>query len=142
MGNRTTSTTETSTSPSRPEVFTTPAKEPYVDLYVATPNGPFGTKPSWSRGSSEELYNYDVCTFETCGGTATYETTTVQSVSSVAQSWGGTFSGFVDSSYPWFGRGSNSYYSYASPFYAYGDSGYLSTNIGSRAALLALPAGQ
>ena len=139
MGNRTTSTTETSIAPLRPDYFTTPAKEPYVDLYVATPNGPFGTKPSWSSGSSEVYYNYDVCTFETCGGTATYETTTVQSVSSTYLSWGGTLSYFVDSSGPWFNRGSSSYNSYASPFYTNDSSGYDSTNYGSRAALLALP---
>ena len=142
MGNRTTSTTETSTSPSWPEAFTTPAKEPYVDLYVVTPNGSFGTRPSWSSDSSEYLYNYDVCTFETCGGTATYETTTVQSVSSSNQSWGGTNSYFVGSSYPWFNRGSNSSNSYASPFYANGLDGNSYTYYGSRAALLALPAGQ
>ena len=142
MGNRTTSTTETSTAPSWPEVFTTPAKEPYVDLYVATPNGPFGTKPSWSSGSSKRYYNYDVCTFETCGGTATYETTTVQSVSSSNRSWGGTGSYFVDSSNPWFSRGGNSNDSLASPFYASSDYGYYYTYYGSRAALLALPAEQ
>ncbi len=142
MGNRTTSTTETSTTPSRPEVFTTPAKGPYVDLYVATPNGPFGTKPSWSSGSSEYYYNYDVCTFETCGGTATYETTTVQSVSSSSQSWGGTYSYFVDSSGPWFYRGSYSSGSNASPFYTGHYYGNDDTLYGSRAALLALPAEQ
>ena len=143
MGNRTTSTAETSTAPSWPEVFTTPAKEPYVDLYVATPNGPFGANPSWSSSKSTEyLYNYDVCTFETCGGTATYETTTVQSVSSYYQSWGGSASDFVGSSIPWFDRGSTSNGSYASPFYAYYNSGYNNPNYGSRAALLALPDGQ
>ena len=140
MGNRTTSATETSTAPSWPEVFTTPAKEPYVDLYVATLNGPFGTKPSWSSGSSEYLYNYDVCTFGTCGGTATYETTTVQSVSSGYQSWGGAGSYFVDSSDPWFYRGGHSNNGSASPFYTGYTYGSSYTYYGSRAALLALPA--
>lgn len=102
----------------------------------------FGTPPDWSSGSSESLYNYDVCTFETCGGTATYETTTVQSVSSDSRSWGGTYSYFVPSSDPWFYRGGYSNDSYASPFYTYYDYGINGTNIGSRAALLALPAGQ
>ena len=144
MGNRTTSTTETSTAPSWPEVFTAPAKGPYVDLYVATPNGPFGTKLSWSsaKDSEERYYNYDVCTFETCGGTATYETTTVQSVSSGYQSWGGSLSSFVYSSSPWFSRGCASTVSYASPFCTYYSNGNNNTNGGSRAALLALPAGQ
>ena len=111
-----------------------------MDLYVATPNGPFGTKPSWSSGSSESLYNYDVCTFETCGGTATYETTTVQSVFSYYQSWGGAYSYFVYSSTPWFSRGSNSSNGYASPFYSSNDAGRYGAGYGSRAALLALPA--
>ena len=139
MGNRTTSASQTTSSAT---YFETPAKPPYVDLYVATPNGPFGTKPSWSSGSSEYYYNYDVCTFETCGGTATYETTTVQSVSSDARSWGGTYSRFVDSSFPWFNRGSISSGSSASPFYTNRYGGDSDTNYGFRAALLALPAGQ
>ena len=141
MGNRTTSDTETTQSSNNYYEFTTPAKEPYVDLYVTTPNGPFGTKPSWSSNSSETYYNFDVCTFETCGGTATYETTTVQSVSSDYQSWGRTYSGFVTSGSPWFGRGSYSSHNSASPFYTvnYGGNATIS---GSRAALLALPAGQ
>lgn len=139
-GNRTTNASSQTTSSTT--YFETPAKSPYVDLYVAAPNGPFGTKPSWSSGSSEYYYNYDVCTFEACGGTATYETTTVQSVSSYDQSWGGAYSSFVDSSGPWFDRGSYSNVSNASPFYTYSNEGYSIVYSGSRAALLALPAGQ
>ena len=136
MGNKTTSDTQSGGSTS---YMKTPAQPPYVDLYKSSSG--FSTKPSWSSDSSEYLYNYDVCTFETCGGTATYETTTVQSVSSGYQSWGGTYSNFATSSDPWFYRGSNSYDSYASPFYAYYYNGS-SASYGSRAALLALPAGQ
>lgn len=143
MGNRTTSASSQTTSSTT--YFKTPAKSPYVDLYVATPNGPFGVNPQWPVGdsgsSSEYYYNYDVCTFETCGGTATYETTTVQSVSSNYQSWGGTYSYFVNSDSPWFSRGSTSNGGGASPFYTSGSSGYY-TYGGFRAALLALPAGQ
>ena len=143
MGNRTTSVSQTTSSTS---YFETPAKSPYVDLYVATPNGPFGTNPQWPVGDSgsgsEYYYNYDVCTFETCGGTATYETTTVQSVSSYIQSWGGAYSYFVHSSNPWFNRGSNSSSSNANPFYTSRDDGFDYTGYGFRAALLALPAGQ
>ena len=139
MGNRTTSDTQSGDSTN---YMKAPAQPPYVDLYVATPNGPFGTKPSWSSGSSETYYNYDVCTFETCGGTATYETTTVQSVSSLHQSWGGTSSDFMYYNYPWSYRGDYSDLSYASPFYANRVSGSNSIGSGSRAALLALPAGQ
>ena len=138
MGNRATSNIQSGGSTSYMKI---PAQPPYVDLYVAAPNGPFGTKPSWSSGSSEYLYNYDVCTFETCGGTATYETTTVQSVSSDYRSWGGAYSSFVGSGSPWFYRGSYSNDSYASPFYSYYYYGNGNTYGGSRAALLALPAG-
>ena len=136
MGNRTTSDTQSGGSTS---YMKAPAQPPYVDLYVVTPNGPFDTKPSWSSGSSGIYYNYDVCTFETCGGTATYEATTVQSVSSHAQSWGGTISSFVASSFPWLARGSNSNSSDASPFYTNGSSGISSASIGSRAVLLVMP---
>ena len=137
MGNKTTSDTQSGGSTS---YMKTPAQPPYVDLYKSS-NG-FGAKPSWSSGSSEYYYNYDVCTFETCGGTATYETTAVQSVSSLSQSWGGTNSYFVYSSFPWFNRGSNSSDSYASPFHTFSSNGGIITTGGSRAALLALPAGQ
>ena len=139
-GNRTTNAAQTTTT--NTGYFGSPAKSPYVDLYVATPNGPFGTKPSWSsaKDSQEYWYNYDVCTFEACGGTATYETTTVQSVSSNDQSWGRANSYFAHSSYPWFGRGGYSSASGASPFYTIRYNGNDSTNGGSRAALLALPA--
>ena len=140
MGNRTTDATQTTTTDTT--YFKTPAKSPYVDLYAATPNGPFGTPPDWSSDSSEQYYNYDICTFETCGGTATYETTAVQSVSSYYQSWGRTYSFFVYSSVLWFHRGGASSISYASPFYTVNDNGYGTGEYGSRAALLALPAGQ
>ena len=142
MGNRTTNAAQTTTT--NTSYFGSPAKSPYVDLYVATPNGPFDTRPSWSsaKDSQEYWYNYDVCTFETCGGTATYETTVVQSVSGYNRSWGRSGSSFVGSSDPWFFRGSDSYNSSASPFYAYSYDGLYRTSYGSRAALLALPAGQ
>ena len=139
MGSSTSSTTESDGSSYTMEEA---AVSPYVDLYVATPNGPFGTKPSWSSSSSEQYYNYDVCTFETCGGTATYETTTTQSVSGFRRSWGGTHSSFVYPSIPWFYRGSHSYDSSASPFYTNSDAGYGGTDFGFRAALLAFPAEQ
>ena len=136
-GNYTTSTTQTSGSTT---YFSTKATEPYVDLYK-TSNG-FGTKPSWSSGSSSWYYNYDVCTFETCGGSSTFETNTQQSVSGSNQSWGGSYSGYVYSSGPWFYRGGNSSYSYASPFYTNGTGGYSDTRNGFRSALLAHPSGQ
>ncbi len=135
MGNKTTSDTQSGGSTS---YMKTPAQPPYVDLYKSSSG--FGTEPSWSSGSSESLYNYDVCTFETCGGTATYETTTVQSVSSDLQSWGGAYSGFMQSRYPWFSRGSSSSDSSASPFYTFSSGGSFYPHYGSRAALLALPA--
>ena len=139
MGNKTTSDTQSGSSTS---YMKTPAQPPYVDLYKSSSG--FGTKPNWSSGSLEYLYNCDVCTFETCGGTATYETAAFQSVSNYiyGQSWGGTGLYFVDSGYPWFHRGSNSNDGNASPFYTNVNDGDYSTLIGSRAALLALPAGQ
>lgn len=142
MGNRTTSSSSQTTSNKR--YFKTPAKSPYVDLYVATPNGPFGVKPSWSSSSAESTYNNDVCTFETCGGTATYETTIVQSVYTGYQSWGGATSFFVYAYSIWASRGETSFGgNYASPFSAYANhDGVNSGKSGSRAALLALPAGQ
>ena len=140
MGNRTASDTQTTTTDTK--YFETPANATYVDLYVATPNGPFGTEPSWSLSNNEAWYNYDICTFETCGGTATYETITAQSASSNDQSWGGAYSNFVYDNDPWFRRGSYSYNIYASPFCINGDDGGYYVGTGSRAALLALPAGQ
>ena len=137
MGNKTTSDAQSGGSTT---YMKTPAQPPYVDLYKSSSG--FGTKPSWSSGSSDCYYNYDVCTFETCGGTATYETTTVQSVSGDYRSWGGAYSGFADSSYPWFIRGSYSSSSSASPFYTNGYGGRYNAYYGSRAALLVLPAGQ
>ena len=136
-GNYTTSTTQTSGSTT---YFSTKATEPYVDLYK-TSNG-FGTKPSWSSGSSAFRYNYDVCTFGTCGGSSTYETNTAQSVSGNNQSWGGSGSYFVYSSSPWFSRGGDSVISSASPFYAGRSSGTYYTSYGFRSALLARPSGQ
>ena len=133
MGNKTTSDTQSGGSTS---YMKTPAQPPYVDLYKSSSG--FGTKPSWSSGPSEYYYNYDVCTFETCGGTATYETTDSKSY----QSWGGTNSNFVNSGYPWFFRGSYSNRSDASPFYTSDLSGVYNPFVGSRAALLALPDGQ
>ena len=143
MGNRTTSSSSQTTSSSKQD-FKTPAKSPYVDLYVATPNGPFGVKPSWSSSSAESAYNNDVCTFETCGGTATYETTIVQSVYTGYQSWGGAASFFVYAYEIWASRGETSFGgNYASPFSASTNhDGVNSWERGSRAALLALPAGQ
>ena len=141
MGNKTTSDTQSGGSTN---YMKTPAQPPYVDLYKSS-NG-FGTNPQWPVGdsgnNSEWFYNYDVCTFETCGGTATYETTTVQSVSSSYRSWGGAGSSFVNSGSPWFYRGSDSNNSNASPFYTYRYGGDDNTNYGSRAALLAPPTGQ
>ena len=137
MGNKTTSDTQSGGSTS---YMKTPAQPPYVDLYKSSSG--FGTKPSWSSGSSEYYYNYDICTFETCGGTATYETTTVQSVSSNIQSWGGTNSLFVYFINPWFYRGNASGNIFTSPFSSLRSNGDVNTTNGSRAALLALPDGQ
>lgn len=86
----------------------------------------------------EEYYNNDVCVFETCGGQALHETKTVQSVSAGAQSWGGSYSNFLDSTYPWLRRGGASNNAGISglfyTFYNYGGAG---TSVGFRPSLSA-----
>ena len=136
-GNYTTSNTQTYGSTTS---FNTKATTPYVDLY-RTADGftsSSSSKPSWSAGTSSYSYNYDVCTFETCGGNATYETTIVQSVSSDYQSWGSSHSYFVFSGGPWFSRGGGSNRSGANPFYAGYNGGSIGTNVGFRSALLSI----
>ena len=100
-------------------------KPPYVDLYVDPPfSGTYRT-------------NNNLCTWATCGGHALYETKNVQPVSSYDQSWGGDYSGFVDSSSPWFRRGGYaSSGSYAGLFSSDNINGYTSYNDGFRVALL------
>ncbi|MDR1196935.1 MAG: hypothetical protein LBL08_01515 [Candidatus Nomurabacteria bacterium] len=75
----------------------------YMDTYYV---GPFGIKLSASASSDEQYYNFDVCTFLTCGGQALSETTRVQSVSALAQLWSSDDSVFVNSNGgPWALRG-------------------------------------
>ena len=103
-------------------------KPPYVDLYV---NPPF---------SGNYTSNNNLCTWATCGGHALYETKNVQSVSSVYQSWGGDYSDFVYSSYPWFERGGNANDdSYAGLFGSDYGNGYTDYDYGFRVALLTIP---
>ena len=120
--------------------FTTKANTPYVDLYKRDDG--FNSRPDWSSGSSSWYYNYDVCTFETCGGSSTYETNTVQSVSGDYQSWGESYSLFVNSGSPWFSRGASSNSGSASPFYTNYINGSTYASSGFRSALLASPSGQ
>jgi hypothetical protein len=108
IGNRTTSATQTTSSTSYMANPITNSN--YYNAYkTSAASGLFGTKPSWSTSTSEYYYNFDVCTFATCGGQANYETTAAQSVSSGDQSWGSGLSYFVYSGSPWFGRGGLSY---------------------------------
>ena len=125
MGSYTTNSSQSSTTN-----FSNATKPPYVDLYVNPPfNGTYYT-------------NNNLCTWATCGGHGLYETKNVQSVSSYDQSWGGDYSGFVDSSGPWFGRGGSAGSgSNAGLFYSDGVSGYAYFNYGFRVALLPLPQG-
>jgi hypothetical protein len=103
LGNRTTSASQTTSNTSYlTNAITNPA---YYDAYATSAaGGRFGTQPTGSN-STEYYYNNDVCTFETCGGQALHETKTVQSVSTGVQSWGGDYSYFVYSSFPWSLRG-------------------------------------
>ncbi len=69
----------------------------YLDIY---PNPPF---------TGTYYTNNNLCTWATCGGRALHETKTVQSVTSVDQSWGSGYSVFVGADYPWSLRGGLSY---------------------------------
>ena len=131
-GNRTSSNSQSSGSTT---YMMRPAQQPYADLYKSSDG--FGSKPSWSKGTSENSYNYDVCTFETCGGTATYEVTTAQSVNDGYLSWGGTYSNFAILGNPWFDRGGSSDSPYSSPFYTVYLNGISYDVSGTRAVLLA-----
>jgi hypothetical protein len=106
----------------------------YANYYNTT--SLFGSRPAWSSSSSMYYYNFDACQWSTCGGQANYETTTVQSVSSNYQSWGGDSSYFVYSDGPWAVRGGGSGNgSYAGLFNSnrlYGDG---NTNYGFRVVL-------
>ena len=87
-----------------------PIKPPYVDLYKESPHGNFASGAnnnpiSWSSATSEDYWNNDVCTWNTCGGHALHETKLYQSVSSFDQSWSGGYSYFAISYRRWFLRG-------------------------------------
>lgn len=77
----------------------TPAKEPYVNLYKASQG--FGVRPGWSISSNEAKFNFDNCTFETCGGQALHETKSVMSVNGDSSSWNGGVSNFTTATAPW-----------------------------------------
>ncbi|MDR1197071.1 MAG: hypothetical protein LBL08_02245, partial [Candidatus Nomurabacteria bacterium] len=82
--------------------MTTMPQTRYLNTYYV---GPFGIKPSTSSSSNEYFYNYDVCTFQICGGQANYETTVAQSVSELSQSWLSDYAQFTISQFPWTCRG-------------------------------------
>jgi hypothetical protein len=104
MGNRTTNSSATTSSAINLTTAITTLK--YIDLYkTSAAGGMFGTKPSWASSSTEYWYNFDVCSFTTCGGQANYETTIAQSISNNIRSWHGDYSNFVYASNPWFRRG-------------------------------------
>ena len=79
--------------------MTTPAKEPYVNLYRASQG--FGVRPGWSISSNEAKFNFDNCTFETCGGQALHETKSVMSVDGDSSSWNGGVSNFTTATALW-----------------------------------------
>jgi hypothetical protein len=120
MGNRTTSTTGITNCSSCSSYMATSPNLNYLNLYgarITLPNilgtgsleHSFGIKPSWSSGSSETHYNWDVCIWEICGGQALSEIIAVQSVSNRAQAWSSDYSDFIMySSGPWFERGGDS----------------------------------
>jgi hypothetical protein len=77
----------------------------YYDSFISSAGGGlFGIRQAWSAGSIMYFYNFDVCTFVTCGGQASYETTIYQSVYSSPQSWGGGGSYFMYLDARWINR--------------------------------------
>ena len=92
----------------------TAVKPPYVDIYNIASNN----ECTWNTSGSG------------CGGHALFETA----------SWGGDYSSFVDSSYPWFIRGGYAGNgSDAGLFYSAYNSGYTGGDNGFRVALLPPP---
>lgn len=73
-----------------PYEFVVDIEPPYVDLY-RTADGFDGERPAWwitGTNMSQEEWNTDVCTWDTCGGHALYETENFQINNSVFQrSW-------------------------------------------------------
>jgi hypothetical protein len=118
-------------------------QERYMDVYEKSlfsirPSTRLGY-PSDSSSSTEQYFNYDVCTFSVCGGQANYETTTVQSVSSNTQSWFSDYSVFFASSTPWAYRGGCSNNAAgAGLFYSSYNYGNASYYVGWRPALVNL----
>ena len=137
MGNLTTG--DKQTTPNNVDYFKNQTKPPYVNLYK-TSDG-FGTAKAWSMGTDAEWkYNWDICTYETCGGQALHENKLVQSVASYYQSWGSDISSFAQAGGRWPDRGGNyGYGSSAGVFYSGGDDGYPNYSYAFRAALLPLP---
>ena len=106
-----------------------PVESPYADIYVRTPAGQFGVRPTWYRDSdgnditNEVYFNFGVCTYETCGGDALHETISQQAVSADVQGWGGStksmskFVNYADKGAQWFIRSGFTGNGVASPFY-------------------------
>ena len=145
MGNLTGYDNQSETSSST--YMATQAKPPYVDLYKESQGFDYSssgdTNPAWSKSTSANYYNNDVCTWETCGGHALHETKQYQSISSNVQSWGSASSYFVYSSGRWFRRGGSAGSgSNAGLFNSIDYDGNYNSSSGFRSALLALPAGQ
>ena len=102
MGNLT--ARDKQTTPNNVDYFKNQTKPPYVNLY-RTSDG-FGSAKAWSAGADAEWkYNWDICTYETCGGQALHENKLVQSVATHNQSWGSTTSSFTHVKGRWSDRG-------------------------------------
>ena len=137
MGNLT--ARDKQTTPNNVDYFKNQTKPPYVNLYK-TSDG-FGTAKAWSMGTDAEWkYNWDVCTYETCGGQALHENKLVQSVATNSQSWGSGLSNFTRADNRWPDRGGNyNNGSNAGVFYSGNNNGNPNNNYAFRAALLPLP---
>ena len=116
---------------------------PYVNLFKESDG--FGKPREWSiEKSVQHRYNWDNCTYETCGGQALHENKTTQSNSNSndGQSWGSDRSSFAHSGNRWLWRGDSGYNGSRAGVFAAGYNNNWNSD-GSywafRAALLPLP---
>ncbi len=105
----------------------------YLDVH---PSGPFGIKPGWSSSTDAEYFNFDICTFEYCGGMSKHEVRTIQTTTVFYQTWDSQYSSFVSSDEPWGTRGQNAAYaSYSGIFGGAKETGAARTPVSSRFVL-------
>lgn len=102
-GNYSTSDTQTTVAASAANLFKNPASNQFVNIFPSSKG--FDKKPAWSASDESSLFNNDVCTYETCGGMANYETNAVQSVNGLEVAWRSDHSRMPTASLNWSVRG-------------------------------------